>query len=131
MERWFYTPVWRQTPPPPRAAWPEAGHRWLLFGLDDGVGDTLAARLREQGGQVVAGAEQHRLVLQLHPGLAPLQHVLGHGPMRARRGQHATQLRSRHADQDLRRGLPVRSHHHAPLYRSADLCTDRCHFGTS
>ena len=43
--------------------------------LDEG--DVAAGELQLQRGAVVRGAEQHRLALEEHPGLAVLEHALG------------------------------------------------------
>jgi len=52
---WFYLPVWKQSlpPVPPPRGGTERGSRWLIFGDHRGLGAAIAARLRQEGHQVI------------------------------------------------------------------------------
>ncbi|PYQ44523.1 MAG: hypothetical protein DMF77_07050, partial [Acidobacteria bacterium] len=51
VERWLYAPSWRRTETVGPALEPETGS-WCVFADEEGVGDGLAARLREAGATV-------------------------------------------------------------------------------
>jgi thioesterase domain-containing protein/NADP-dependent 3-hydroxy acid dehydrogenase YdfG len=53
LSRWFYTPSWRQAPPPAPDNRTSLRPTWLLFLDECGVGDRLAQQLEQQGQDVV------------------------------------------------------------------------------
>ena len=62
---WFYLPTWQRSMPPPNLSTPPSttATRWLLFLDRSGVGDRLAAGLRQVGAEVVTvAARQDRTI---------------------------------------------------------------------
>ncbi|HEX7317732.1 MAG TPA: beta-ketoacyl synthase N-terminal-like domain-containing protein [Pyrinomonadaceae bacterium] len=61
---WFYTPLWKQTPPNTTSAISSEPSRWLVFTDEHGVGSRVVEQLRAAGHEVFgvrAGAEYARL----------------------------------------------------------------------
>jgi amino acid adenylation domain-containing protein len=53
LDDWFWAPSWKRSEQPHRVTRPDAERPWLVLADPSGVGERLARRLREEGGDVV------------------------------------------------------------------------------